>query len=218
MIQPYIYAIKGNGMTYYGSSIQPLCERKSTHTTTYRHYKKTNKLDKCCKSYLILDSCEDWIIEKIEELPLETTNEELLLRENYYIENFDCVNKNLAIRTEEIQREYQRKWAEENRRAKGIPIREKVKTLDEKTYKAEWMANKRASMSEEEKQKHLERRRELYSEKEQTEDQKAVAKERAKKHREAIKEDPEKLAQMKEYKRLKAQEYRKNKKLNQKID
>lgn len=214
MIQPYIYAIKGNGMTYYGSSKQPLCERKSSHITQYKHYKKTEFGNKCCcKSYLILDSCEDWTIEKIEELPFETTNEELLLRENYYIENFDCVNKNLAIRTEEIQREYQRKWAEDNRRAKGIPIREKVKTLDEKKYKAEWAANKRASISEEEKQKQLERRRELYSQKEQTEDQKESAKERAKKHREAIKEDPEKLAQMKEYKRLKAQEYRQKKKL-----
>jgi hypothetical protein len=105
-MNPYIYVIKGNGMTYYGSSVQPLCERKSVHVTTHRHYKKTNKLDRCCKSYLILDSCGDWTIEKIEELPIETTNEELLLRENYYIEQFDCVNKNLAIRTEEIWKSF----------------------------------------------------------------------------------------------------------------
>jgi hypothetical protein len=206
-MQPYIYAIKGNGMTYYGSSIQPLYERKSTHVTSHKYYKTHNFSKVCCKSILILDSCNDWTIEKIEELPIETTKEELLLRENYYIENFDCVNKNLAIRTEEIQREYQRQWAENNRREKGIPIKEKIKTLDEKSYKREKARQYREAMTEEEKQKHLEHRRELYAEKEQTDEQKEAAKKRAKKQREEIKADPEKLAQQREYKRLKAREY-----------
>lgn len=80
-------------------------------------------------------------------------------------------------------------------------------------YKAQKQREYRAEMTEEEKQKQSERRRELYAQKEQTEDQKEAAKERSKKQREAIKEDPEKLAQMKEYKRLKAQEYRQKKKL-----
>lgn len=213
MIQPYIYAIKGNGMTYYGSSIQPLCERKSSHNTQYRHFKKTENGSKsCCKSYLILDSCDDWIIEKIEELSETTTKEELLLRENYYIENFDCVNKQLAVRTDEMEREYKRIWAEKDRREKGIPKKEKVKTLDIKEYKAEWMANKRAGRTEEEKKIELEKRRENYGKKEQTEDQKEAAKERARKQREAINQDPEKAAQLKEYKKLKAQEYRNKKK------
>jgi hypothetical protein len=211
MMQPYIYAIKGNGMTYYGSSSQPLYERKSSHITTYKYYKKTQLLDKCCKSYLILDSCDDWIIEKVEELPIETTKEELLLRENYYIQNCDCVNKNLAVRTEEINREYKRDWAEKDRREKGIPIKGH-KNSTSKEYKAEWIRNKRANLTEEEKKEHLEHRRKLHAEKEQTEDQKEAAKERAKKQRELIKADPEKLAQMKEYKKLKAREYREKKK------
>lgn len=81
-----------------------------------------------------------------------------------------------------------------------------------KEYKAEWMANKRAGRTEEEKKIELEKRRENYGKKEQTEDQKEAAKERARKQREAINQDPEKAAQLKEYKKLKAQEYRNKKK------
>jgi hypothetical protein len=136
------------------------------------------------------------------------------LRENYYIENYECVNKKLAIRTDEIHREYQRKWAEENRRKKGVPIKENRDDEYWREYKAKWTANKRASLTDEEKKEQLKHRRELYAKKEQTEDQKEAAKERAKKQREAIKADPEKLAQQKEYKRLKAKEYREKKQTN----
>lgn len=118
-----------------------------------------------------------------------------------------------AERLENIK-EYKRCWAEKNRREKGVlPSGSKQSTTKE--YKSEWMAKKRAEMTEEEKKKVLEHRRELYAQKEQTEDQKEAAKERAKKQREAIKADPEKQAQQREYKRLKAQEYREKKKQQQ---
>ena len=209
MNNSYIYAIKGNGLTYYGSSTQPLCERKSSHITTHRYYKKTGKLDKCCQSYLIFDSCDDWIIEKVEELPENTTQEELLLRENYYIKNFDCVNKNLAIRTKEEHREYQRQWAENDRRAKGIP--EKKIGFDNYAYQKEWRKQKMEKMTPEEKEKLLEHNRDRYSKREITEEQRERSKERARKQREAINADPEKLAQLKEYKKQKAKEYREKK-------
>jgi hypothetical protein len=86
-----------------------------------------------------------------------------------------------------------------------------------KQYKTEKQREYRASMTEEEKQQHLEHRRELYAEKEQTDEQKEAAKERSKKQREEIKADPEKLAQQREYKRLKAQEYRAKKKAEQTV-
>lgn len=135
-----------------------------------------------------------------------------------YIQNNNKSNC-IALKTEEEQeqriqdiKEYKRVWAEKDRREKGILIKEKVKTLDIKEYKAEWMANKRAGRTEEEKKIELEKRRENYGKKEQTEDQKEAAKERARKQREAINQDPEKAAQLKEYKKLKAQEYRNKKK------
>lgn len=89
----------------------------------------------------------------------------------------------LKIREDKI-REYKRQWAENNRRQKGIPIKEAqpIEVIREKNRIR--TATKRASMTEEEKQKHLERRRELYAQKEHSEEYKQKAIERARKHAE----------------------------------
>jgi hypothetical protein len=208
-MKPYIYKIFGNGMTYYGSSRQPICERKATHLTTYRYYKKTNDNSKCCKSYLIFDSCDDWIMEIVEELDETITNEELLLKENYYILNYDCINKQLAIRTDEMNKEYQRKWAENKRRENGIQKREKIKTENEKEYKRLKQAEYRAKMTEEEKEEYNKARREEYVNRERTEEQKEKARERARIQREKIKSNEDELERMRAYKREKTREYRK---------
>ena len=156
-------------------------------------------------------------IDHIDRNPSNNSLENLRWADKY-IQNNNKSNC-IALKTEEEQeqriqdiKEYKRVWAEKDRREKGIPTKEKVKTLDIKEYNAEWMANKRAGRTEEEKKIELEKRRENYSKKEQTEDQKEAAKERARKQREAVKQDPEKAAQLKEYKKLKAQEYRNKKK------
>jgi hypothetical protein len=110
-------------------------------------------------------------------------------------------------RIEDIK-EYKRKFAEDKRRENGIKKREKIKTANEKEYNRLKTAEYRANMNEVEKEEFLEKRREQYANREQTEEQKEQAKERAKKQRQEIKEDPEKIAQIKEYKKLKAREYR----------
>ncbi len=79
-------------------------------------------------------------------------------------------------------------------------------------YKKEWIKNKRANMTEEEKEQELEHKRELYKNKEFTEEQRERAKERARIQREKINADPEKLSQLKEYKKQKAKEYREQQK------
>lgn len=125
-------------------------------------------------------------------------------------------NKTIEEQEERIEdlKEYKRKWAEKDRREKGIePSGSKKSYTNE--YKSKKQAEYRAVMTEEEKQEHLEHRRELYAKKEQTDKQKEEAKQRAKKQRENIKADPEKLAQIKEYKKLKAREYREKKKQEQ---
>lgn len=212
MINPYIYAIKGNGMTYYGSSRQPICERKSTHVTQHRHHNKTQKHG-LCRSYLILDACNDWTLEIVEELPIETTKEELLLRENYYIKNFECINANQAIQTEEDLREYKRIWSEKDRREKGIQPRpilteeEKDEKQKQKRIETNIKRNEKyANMDEQEKQTHLEHKRELWSKREKTEEQKERARERARQQRERIKNDPTKLQELKDYKKKWAEE------------
>jgi hypothetical protein len=205
-MKPYIYKIFGNGMTYYGSSRQPVCERKSSHKTQYKYWKKT--LKNKCMSFDILDSCDDWIMDIIEELDEIITEEELLLRENYYILNYECVNKNLAIRTDEITKEYNRKWAENKRRENGILPKPEPKSIEEINEKNKInMREKRENMTEEEKEEYNKARRE--NRKEETEEQKEQARERARKQREKIKSNEDEVERIRAYKREKAREYRK---------
>ncbi|MEN6623773.1 MAG: HNH endonuclease [Smithella sp.] len=78
-------------------------------------------------------------------------------------------------------------------------------------YKNEWRRNKKAKMTEAEKEIELEKRRARYARSEQTDEQKEKAKERARKQREAIKADPEKWKALQEYKKQKAKEYKEKK-------
>lgn len=198
-----IYRLFGSGMNYYGSTKQPLYERKATHKAQHKTWVVNGGWK--CGSYDILDTGEDWDIEIVEVLDPNLTKEEVLTREKWWIENNECVNKNSPIRTEEEHREYQRLWAEKNRREKGVPVKEKIKTLDMTAYKREKQAEYRAKMTPEEKEAHLEHRRETRPE--LNEKQSEDAKERAKKQREKIKADPEKAQKNKEYKAMKAREY-----------
>lgn len=113
------------------------------------------------------------------------------------------------IKKVENLKEYKRQWAENDRRAKGIP--EKKIGFDNYAYQKEWRKQKMEKMTPEEKEKLLEHNRERYSKREITEEQRERAKERARKQREEINADPEKLAQLKEYKKQKAKEYREKK-------
>ena len=62
----YIYKIECSCMSYYGISSQTLYDRKSSHITTYRHFKSKNESGRLCASYQIFDNCDDWTIEIIE--------------------------------------------------------------------------------------------------------------------------------------------------------
>jgi len=204
-----IYRLFGAGMNYYGSTKQPLYERKAKHNGEYK-----NK-GICCSSKIVLEACEesgeDWNIEIVEELDPNLTKEEVLSREKWWIQNNECVNKNSPIQTAEELKEYKRQWAEKDRREKGVPVKEKIKTLDINAYKREKQAEYRENMTEEEKETHLKHRRETRPE--LTEEEKEKAKERARKQREKIKADPEKAQKQREYKRKKEAEYRAKKAL-----
>jgi hypothetical protein len=144
-------------------------------------------------------------------------------RTNNSLENLRWIDKkgqnnnksnNLALKTEdELKqrdddiREYKREWAEQNRREKGIEPRNQE--FDKTQYNRKWIKEKRAKMTDEEKKAYLKERRE--NRPEQTEEQKQKARERAKAQRERIKADPEQIAKDREYKKLKAREYNKNK-------
>ena len=166
----YVYKISGNGLDYYGSSVQNPVERKALHTSQYRRYLKTG--DKCvCSTYKIFDSYENdwetgnWTFEKIKDFD---TEQEALEYENLCIINEPCVNTNRAIGlTGDEMRKYKAEWAMNKRRAEGMPERQFIKTEEDKKKYLErtreknrlHTQEKRANMSAEEKEKELEERR-----------------------------------------------------------
>lgn len=207
----YIYKINGNGMNYYGSSHQPLYERKSSHLTQFRYWKKMEGKSNCCISRKILETTDEWTIEKIEENI--STEQEALEREDWYINNYDCVNINNALSlTGDDMREYKAKWARHRRLKSGetplIPIplmteqeKQETQTAYNISRRVENLTAERIEIIRLQNKKS----RETHI---QTDDEKAKANARAKAQREKIKADPEKLAEQKEYKKLKAREYR----------
>jgi hypothetical protein len=151
-----IYRMFGAGMSYYGLTIQPLYERKATHKSHY----KNNRV--CCSSKIIMEACEDWDLEIVEILPIGSTQEDGLIREKWWIDNNECVNINSPIgKTLEEMKEYKRKWAEQNRREKGI--QPKNTEYDAKKYAKEWAKNKRASLTDEERAEINRKKREHYA-------------------------------------------------------
>jgi len=106
-----IYKITGNGMTYFGSTINSLDVRFSQHVC--EKYKYDNKK---CTSKLIIDT-EKAIIELVENFPCNS-RKELEQRERYWIENNECVNKSIPCRTHEEYLQYLKEYYVENRDTK----------------------------------------------------------------------------------------------------
>jgi len=102
------------GLTYYGSTTQKLSARKASHKMQ-KSQATSNQLFQKGNVEIIL----------VENFPCDT-KEELLMRERYYIENNDCVNRYLPITTPEEKKEYDIKRREENK--------EQVKTLSAQWY------------------------------------------------------------------------------------
>ena len=88
-------------LVYYGSTIQTLKARMKGHITSYNSWKKTGKLD--CTSSLVLEFGEAEFV-LVEDFPCKTKTE-LLIRETYYFDNFDCVNVSPPYRTTEERKE-----------------------------------------------------------------------------------------------------------------
>lgn len=121
-----------NGDCYYGSTVQSLAKRLAVHKSSA---KKEGK-GKCKSKSIILNG--DYNISLVEEVNCQN-KEQLIARERYYIENNDCVNKNIPGRTrQETQKAYDdsrkesRKEYHRNRYlAKKEQLLAELKTLDE---------------------------------------------------------------------------------------
>lgn len=139
----------------------------------------------------------------------------------WYTKKEQANNKttNIALLSEEekVQRiednkEYKTKWARWNRLKTGesplIPIPLKTEEEKEATYIEYKKSRLIENLTPEEIEKNRLRNKKSRENHIQTEEEKMAANARAKKQRENIKADPEKAAQAREYKRLKAIEYR----------
>ena len=112
-----IYKIISNQTNdvYYGSTVEPyLTNRLSKHRQSYKQW--LNKKDKYTTSYEIV-KFEDAKIILVETFPCNTKYE-LLAREQFYIDNSDCVNKLKAycgVSKIEYHKQYKKKYHEENK-------------------------------------------------------------------------------------------------------
>ena len=98
-----IYHIVCNitGDTYYGSTVQKISQRMNCHR---------NKVSKCLSKPIIERG--DYHYGLVEDYKCDNL-EQLLMRERYYIDNNNCVNKNSPIRTKEEKIAYYEEHKEE---------------------------------------------------------------------------------------------------------
>ena len=93
----YQIVCDNTGLTYYGSTCEKhLSRRLSRHRNNYSDYLK-NPENNYCTSFNILEG-GNYSIVLVEHFPCNS-KEELLQRERFYIENNECVNRNIPTRT-----------------------------------------------------------------------------------------------------------------------
>ena len=84
-------------LVYYGSTTQSISQRLAEHIS-----RKKTKTENC-NSHLVLE-CDDYKMELVEEYSCNN-KQQLLRKEGEYIKNNECVNQNIAGRT---NNEYQK--------------------------------------------------------------------------------------------------------------
>jgi hypothetical protein len=114
----YIYKINYENLSYYGSSRAKY--RITKHKNEYDIYKRGGrKATSSCDIFKLADEKGAVPSNEILETFDNITDEDLLIRENYYINNFDCVNKQNAITTKEEKleqgRKQNKKWRDNNK-------------------------------------------------------------------------------------------------------
>jgi hypothetical protein len=93
------------GLLYVGSTIQSLTERKSKHLHDLKRWRRDGK--RGCSAYKVIEA-GDFDIILLEEYPCDT-KANLRLKEQDWIEQLTCVNRNRAIdRSRDKEKEYHR--------------------------------------------------------------------------------------------------------------
>jgi len=120
-----IYKIcsKQTDKIYVGSTTQTIEHRFFEHKTTYHQYQKNKR--NYLTSFEII-KFGDAYVELIENFPTDNKND-LRTREKFYIENNNCVNQNIPIRTPEEIQAQNKQWYEQNKNRQIDKQREKDK-------------------------------------------------------------------------------------------
>ena len=145
-----IYKITCNvtGLTYYGSTVNPLSKRMGEHRSNF----KTNR--GTCKSKLVLASGDyDYCL--VEKWPCADKSE-LHQRERFYIESNECVNLMIPGRTK-------KKWEFDNKE-KIIEYQKEYRADNKEKiteYKKEWYSENKETISERMKEYSSENKQEL---------------------------------------------------------
>jgi hypothetical protein len=87
---------------YYGSTKVSLSNRKSQHKTSFKKYQLTGKGYYTSFKLFELGDVEIILVEECKDIE---NREQLLRRERFFIENNDCINKNIPIQTIEEKKE-----------------------------------------------------------------------------------------------------------------
>ena len=95
-----VYAIEGGGLTYYGSTVKPLEERIYAHKLNYNKW-LNNKYRYVSSFEIIKGEYTFRLIEKCKNYKE---------RERWWIENNECVNRNIPLRTDEEKKEYKQNY------------------------------------------------------------------------------------------------------------
>jgi len=137
-----------SGEVYYGSTIQSLSMRLTGHRQDARRDR--------CSSKQIIDR-GNYSIVLVEEYPCEN-KEQLCRRERYYIENNECVNKQVPTRTKKQyhqdnkawKAEYDKNYVENNKDWKVEKNKRYYQDNREKIieYQREYRAKKKADVLE----------------------------------------------------------------------
>lgn len=125
-----IYKLVGGGKTYIGSTTQRLSKRKSEH-------KKKNHM--CMSKEIINEPDCDIIL--IEKYPCEC-KEELHSRERYWIENTECINKIIPLRTKKEYYEDNKEKIKAQAKEYREHNRDKINKINKEKYKAYYQENK----------------------------------------------------------------------------
>ena len=94
-----IYSPSNKDLVYIGHTTkQYLSQRLAKHVNQYHYWLNNQETQGRTTSYSIFEQCNDYQIILVENYPCNDVNE-ARSRERYYIENNECINKNIPGRT-----------------------------------------------------------------------------------------------------------------------